>query len=244
MKISFRVIIFYVTTFLFTGLLSTLQTVLGITAQGVTMPQLGPGLAALIMLLLFRVDKKEISIYSKTVTARKYLGAFALPLVVIGLTFALYTFLVHPLSLPVKNTSGIVVMVLGMIAGAFGEELGWRGYLQSSLDDRLGGIIAPLIVGPLWALWHVGSYSNGGWFMGFFLLVLMGISVVMSWWIRKTGMNVLLAALFHFGVNVGFYLCFNALTDWRLMAICAVFWCLAAVALIIFKRKELMDPAG
>lgn len=48
---------------------------------------------------------------------------------------------------------------------AFGEEIGWRGYLQGELVRRLGLWKGTLAVGVIWAYWHVGfmlAGHNGG----------------------------------------------------------------------------------
>lgn len=48
---------------------------------------------------------------------------------------------------------------------AFGEEIGWRGYLQGELVRRFGMWRGTLAVGVIWAYWHVGfmlAGHNGG----------------------------------------------------------------------------------
>ncbi len=37
---------------------------------------------------------------------------------------------------------------------AFGEEMGWRGLLQSELTSKLGSYVAAPTVGVIWGLWH------------------------------------------------------------------------------------------
>lgn len=48
-------------------------------------------------------------------------------------------------------------MVAGMILGVgpLGEELGWRGFLQSRLQGRAGPVRVALVVGLGWAFWHL-----------------------------------------------------------------------------------------
>jgi uncharacterized protein len=46
----------------------------------------------------------------------------------------------------------VVGPILGLII-AFGEEFGWRGYLQTELN-RLGRIRGTFILGVIWGIWH------------------------------------------------------------------------------------------
>jgi membrane protease YdiL (CAAX protease family) len=56
------------------------------------------------------------------------------------------------------DTGGIIRIVVTIIVNLFavlGEEYGWRGYLLPKLTVQLGKIKATLIVGVVWALYHV-----------------------------------------------------------------------------------------
>jgi membrane protease YdiL (CAAX protease family) len=131
-------------------------------------------------------------------------------------------------------------MLGGMLLGAFGEELGWRGYLQSVLSSRLNGLIAFLLVGVLWGLWHVGNYQNGPTYMLFFVFSTIGYSAVMAWLLQGTNYNVVLACLFHFAVNAGFYLLKDALADFRLIALNGFVWMCAAAVIVALNRKDFL----
>lgn len=54
-----------------------------------------------------------------------------------------------------------VALLLGMnlILGPLGEELGWRGYLLPRLLPAWGTLGAALIVGIVWALWHLPLWA-------------------------------------------------------------------------------------
>lgn len=54
---------------------------------------------------------------------------------------------------PAAILNGIVAAVMG--AGPIGEEGGWRGYLLPRLLENGGELRASLIIGVIWALWHV-----------------------------------------------------------------------------------------
>ncbi len=45
--------------------------------------------------------------------------------------------------------------IIGMIVVSLGEEIGWRGFALPRLQNRYGPLNASLILGVLWAIWHV-----------------------------------------------------------------------------------------
>lgn len=47
----------------------------------------------------------------------------------------------------------ILSLPIMIIGGGF-EEIGWRGFLQPSLEKRFSPLISSLIVGIVWAIWH------------------------------------------------------------------------------------------
>lgn len=54
---------------------------------------------------------------------------------------------------PISIFNGAATAIMG--AGPFGEEGGWRGYLLPKLLDRMGELRASILVGVIWALWHL-----------------------------------------------------------------------------------------
>ena len=47
------------------------------------------------------------------------------------------------------------IMIIPMIIGGGVEEIGWRGLLQPKLEEKYPHIIAAIIVGVIWAVWHL-----------------------------------------------------------------------------------------
>lgn len=89
--------------------------------------------------------------------------------------------------------------------GAIGEELGWAGYALPPLQQRHGALIASLLVGVAWWLWHIVPYltmgSNLHW------IVWQGVPtvamrVLMVWIYNRAGQSVLSSILFHTMINV------------------------------------------
>lgn len=72
-------------------------------------------------------------------------------------------------------------LLLMIFLGGGQEELGWRGYILDPLEERLGPWLGNLVLGVVWALWHLPLFFIPGTsqiFVPFlaFALVLIGHS--------------------------------------------------------------------
>jgi membrane protease YdiL (CAAX protease family) len=87
------------------------------------------------------------------------------------------------------------VQVVGVVAGAW-EELGWRGYALPRLLKRFAPLLASLVLGALWAVWHIPLFLSGDvpWADAAFLLV---GSVLFTAVFVRTKQSVLIAFLMH-----------------------------------------------
>ena len=99
-----------------------------------------------------------------------------------------------------------------LIFGPLPEELGWRGYALDGLQARYNALISSLILGLIWALWHVPLFfMNGTWQhdkLGFatvdfwtFVFGTVIISILFTWIYNNTNRSTLSAILFHFMIN-------------------------------------------
>ena len=87
-----------------------------------------------------------------------------------------------------------------------GEEVGWRGYLLPRLSSRLGLPVASLVVGVIWASWHlpfflVAGADKSGQSFPAYLAGVIGLSVAMAWLYWRTHGSLLLTMLMHAAVN-------------------------------------------
>lgn len=74
------------------------------------------------------------------------------------------------------------------LAGAL-EELGWRGFMQPRLQRRIHAFTASVVIGIVWALWHVPLMLAGaGNFAGFqeYILMTIAMSVILGWLYNNT----------------------------------------------------------
>jgi uncharacterized protein len=86
------------------------------------------------------------------------------------------------------------------------EEIGWRGFALPHLQKRYNALIATLIVGTLWALWHLPLIFLVGNAMSEFPLAwfisIVADAFMYTWIYNSTKGSILLVALFHGSLNI------------------------------------------
>lgn len=93
-----------------------------------------------------------------------------------------------------------------VVFGQAGEELGWRGYALPRLAARFGLARASVILGIIWAVWHLplffipGTDTTGQSFP-LYLLQVIALSVAIAWLYDRTSGSLLLTMLLHAAVN-------------------------------------------
>jgi membrane protease YdiL (CAAX protease family) len=60
-----------------------------------------------------------------------------------------------------KVLPSIPVTILVLIVFVSGEEIGWRGFLQTSLIDRFGVLGGVVLLGLIWGIWHAPVALRG-----------------------------------------------------------------------------------
>jgi len=112
--------------------------------------------------------------------------------------------------MPLWSYLGIELLIGGLIISIFifGEEYGWRGYLLPALLP-LGEGAATVIVGLIWAGWHLPLLLAGLNYPGqsvwlaipLFALVIVSLSFPLTWFYRATAGSVVLVSLMHGFIN-------------------------------------------
>lgn len=87
-----------------------------------------------------------------------------------------------------------------------GEELGWRGYALPRLSARFGLGPASIILGVIWASWHLPLFffpagDTYGQSFPIYLAGVTALSVAMAWLYWRTSGSLLLVMLLHAAVN-------------------------------------------
>lgn len=101
-------------------------------------------------------------------------------------------------------TGGLIIITLinTIINGPLSEEAGWRGFALPKLESRFGSLISSLILGIIWACWHIPFYfiEQRMPFYIFIILVLV-ITILMTWGYNNTKGSLLITVIFHFSFN-------------------------------------------
>ncbi|MFD1686273.1 CPBP family intramembrane glutamic endopeptidase [Halobellus litoreus] len=82
------------------------------------------------------------------------------------------------------------------------EEPGWRGLGLPVLQQRIGAFRASVVIGVIWAVWHVPLFllpgsSQAGTPFALYAAVVVGISVITTWLYNAAGGRVLVPVVFH-----------------------------------------------
>ena len=100
------------------------------------------------------------------------------------------------------------------IAAGIGEEFGWRGFLLPRLQTRHNALVSSLIIGGMWAIWHIPQFfiqgtfqhdlgSQAGLLAAFLTYSVFVIvsSIQFTWVFNNTRGSVLMAAVMHGASN-------------------------------------------
>lgn len=173
----------------------------------------GPAVAAAIMV---RVEGGRVRSWLKRIfrfrlPVRWYVAALALPLLEPVTTTAVAVAHGAPLAvgeLPARLPLVAVGFVVVLLVGGGQEELGWRGYLLPRLQAQLGPLAASVLIGVLWAVWHLPlftldmpgyTYESVSFLV--YLPIVVAISVAFTWLFNHTAGSVLPAMLLHAAFN-------------------------------------------
>lgn len=113
--------------------------------------------------------------------------------------------------------SGLPVLPLPLLAliaflgNGVGEETGWRGFALERLQQRFGPLAGAVVLGLIWAGWHVPSFpviegyrSMGlGTLLGGFLVGIVCGSIVLARVANRTAGSVLAVSIWHLFYNFG-----------------------------------------
>jgi len=134
-----------------------------------------------------------------------------------------------------------------------GEEVGWRGYALPRLAARFGFAGASILLGLIWACWHLPLFfipGAGTYGQPFFVFVLevTALSVAIAWLYVHTNGSLLLPMLMHAAVNnskdivpsavPGAMNTFGLSTSFVAWLTVAVLWVCAAYFLVRMPKAE------
>jgi hypothetical protein len=101
-----------------------------------------------------------------------------------------------------------LLMLLAFFVAGLSEELGWSGYAIDPLQTRWGALRASILVGVVWAVWHLVPLTQAHrappW-IAWWCLFTVAIRILYVWLYNNTGKSVFAVALCHGMENFSTY---------------------------------------
>ena len=122
-------------------------------------------------------------------------------------------FLMRAMGLPLPPVISIAwpkvpLMISVYFVGAVFEEIGWTGYATSRMAPQFGVVLTGLLIGIVWAAWHVIPWWLGqghavAWVIGQSALTVL-MRIVMVWIYSQGGQSLFTIIVFHAMINTSY----------------------------------------
>lgn len=172
-----------------------------------------------------------------------YLAIFVLVPLIYAASYLIMQWTGLPLPDPIEvSLAAAPVYFLMFLIPAAAEELGWSGYATEPLQQRWGALVAGLVVGLVWQIWHVVPNIQAGRSTDWILwhsIYSVALRVLMVWIFNNTGKSVGAATLVHSMDNVSWSLFPNdgSHLDPRVTSVVA--WLVVLLVLLRWEPKTL-----
>jgi membrane protease YdiL (CAAX protease family) len=119
---------------------------------------------------------------------------------------------------PLIFTSYLLKVVMVFLIVSLWEEIGWMGFALPRLQEEYGPLMASMVLGALWALWHLPAYFNSTqvvedkvglgdldrllYLLPLLILLATSTRIVMTWLFNRAMGSVIVVTLFHAGFNI------------------------------------------
>ena len=110
-----------------------------------------------------------------------------------------------PVPAALTPVAALPAVLLFFFILATGEEVGWMGYAFEPMQAQGGALRASLVLGIIWAVWHVPFFvfmMPDRVILFSQLVTLVGTRVLAAWIFNNTGKSVFAIILFHAADNV------------------------------------------
>ena len=179
----------------------------------------GPTLSAVIMTATTEGRSGVRRLLGRLVLWRVGIGWYLFALVGVPLIMLVGTMIysgdlpnLKALGGPSYLLSYLALFVFGLLLGGpLLEEIGWRGFALPRMERLQGPLLASVILGVMWALWHLPEFlvptwaasSGGGGILGITLFTITAITftIVITWVFNNTRASVLVAILVHTAID-------------------------------------------
>ncbi|HVL52036.1 MAG TPA: type II CAAX endopeptidase family protein [Actinomycetota bacterium] len=121
------------------------------------------------------------------------------------------------------------------------EEFGWRGVALPLLQRRYVPLVSSLILGVIWATWHIPAFLLSGtpqssWSFPAYFIAVIALSVIITPMFNAAKGSILIPVLFHFQANGPAW---PDAQPWD-----TVTFGIAAVLVVLFNRKLMLTREG
>ena len=119
---------------------------------------------------------------------------------------------------PLLFTSYLPKVVMVFLIVSLWEEIGWMGFALPRLQEKFGPLMASVVLGVLWALWHLPAYFNSTqvvedkvrlgelerllYLLPLLMLLAIFTRVVMTWLFNGAMGSVIIVTLLHAAFNM------------------------------------------
>lgn len=139
------------------------------------------------------------------------------------------------------------VLLLVFFVLAAGEEAGWSGYALGPLQERWSALNASLIIGTVWAVWHIlpdlQADHAASWILWQRTYTVV-LRILIVWLVNNTGGSVFAASVFHATDNMSFALFPNYGSHYDPFYTCTITLAVAAVVVAVWGPRSLGRSRG
>jgi membrane protease YdiL (CAAX protease family) len=135
-----------------------------------------------------------------------YVIAWWAPIIIVMLALSIYALSGHALPAMAPEALVIPLLLVNVVLGPLGEELGWRGTALPLLQARWNVLTSSLVLGVVWGLYHVPTFLLPGLPQNnvpplAFLLGAVGLNIFMVWMFNHTHGSLIMPFLAHWAFN-------------------------------------------
>lgn len=156
-------------------------------------------------------------------------------------------------NLPLLSSPYLIIywfVYLFLLGGPLQEEFGWRGYALDKLQSKHSALISSLLLGFIWAVWHMPLNFTEGIGDQYSLVIstvigsiisLMLISVLFTWIYNNTRKSILAVMLFHASMNLSTFKLFPVFESEKALPFYTLFIFVTVVVVVsVWGKKNLV----
>ena len=121
------------------------------------------------------------------------------------LSYLMVLFFHSHLPKPEIKLSTTLIFAFIFFIGSVGEEVGWTGFITDHIQQRFGALKASLLIGTIWAVWHIIPYiqthRNATWIL-WQCIGTIALRIIMVWLYNNSNRSLFAVIVCHTSINV------------------------------------------